>query len=101
MPSRVDPIRIANPLIDRRVKMLPCQKEQAMRMYEMGVSITTIGKWFRVSKRTIQFLVFPERQAKNLADRAERGGSKQYYNKEQHRQSMAGHRQYKEQLFTR
>ena len=65
------------------------------------MSITSIGKWYQVNKRSIQFLLFPERHAKNLLDRAKRGGSKQYYNKEQHRQSMADHRKYKEELFTR
>lgn len=100
MPARVDPLRVNSPILDRRVKMLPCQKEQAVRMHQSGMSITSIGKWYQVNKRSIQFLLFPERQAKNLLDRAKRGGSKQYYDKEQHRLSMADHRQYKEQLFT-
>ena len=100
MPARVDPMRVNSPILDRRVKMLPCQKEQAVRMHQSGMSITSIGKWYQVNKRSIQFLLFPERHAKNLLDRAKRGGSKQYYNKEQHRQSMADHRQYKEELFT-
>ncbi len=68
-------------------------------MYEAGVSITSIGKWFHVSKRTIQFLLFPERHAKNMADRAERGGSRQYYDKDKWRETMADHRQYKKELF--
>lgn len=101
MPSIVDPMRVDSPILDRRVKMLPCQKEQAVRMHQAGMSITSIGKWYHVNKRTIQFLLFPGRQAKNLLDRAKRGGSKRYYDKEQHRESMADHRKYKEELFTR
>lgn len=92
-------MRVGSPILDRRVKMLPCQKEQAARMYEAGVSITSIGKWFQVNKRSIQFLLFPERHVKNLADRAERGGSKQYYDKDKWRETMADHRQYKKELF--
>lgn len=93
-------MRVNSPLLDRRVKMLPCQKEQAVRMYSAGVSITAISKWFQVSKRSIQFILFPERHAKNLEDRAKRGGWEQYYDKGNHRESMADHRQYKKELFT-
>lgn len=91
-------MRIADPVLDRRVKMLPCQRERAISMHVEGVSINGIARCFKVSKRTIQFLLFPERHAKNLQDRAERGGSKQYYDKEYHTASMFAHRKYKEKI---
>jgi hypothetical protein len=52
---------------------------------------------FKVSRKLIQFILFPERHDKNLADRAARGGSKIYYDKDAHRLSMAKHRKKKKQ----
>lgn len=101
MPARVDKLRVSDPVLDRRVKMLPCQRERAIGMHCDGVSINGIARCFKVSKRTIQFLLFPERHAKTLKDRAERGGSKQYYDKEYHKASMFEHRKYKEKIFNK
>ena len=92
-------MRVASPHLDRRVKMLPCQKEQVARMHKAGMSITAIAKWYSVDKRGIQFILFPERREKNLADRAKRGGSKKYYDKDKWRDTMADHRAYKKELF--
>jgi len=58
-------------------------------------SIHSLSKLFRVSRRTIQFILYPERQAKNLEDRAKRGGTKQYYDREKNNAYMKTHRQYK------
>lgn len=63
--------------------------------YEHGESITSIAKRFNVNKRSIQFLLFPERKNKNLKDREKRGGWKQYYSKEKHRGDIKDHRNYK------
>jgi transposase len=61
----------------------------------MGMSITKIAKMFRVNKRLIQFILFPERQKKNLELRADRGGSTIYYDREYHNQAANEHRAYK------
>lgn len=99
MPRKTDIIPIKCPFMDRRTKMLPCQKERAVRLYNDGISINALAGIFKVNKRLIQFLLFPERQAKNLQDREDRGGTMAYYNKDQHRESIKEHRNHKVNIF--
>lgn len=102
MPRKTDTEAINDVFIDRRTKMLPCQKERAKQIYEAGeMSITAIAKMFHVNKRTIQFLLFPERQKKNVKDRELRGGWKQYYDKDIHADSMKDHRNYKKDVLSK
>jgi len=98
MPSKLDYIAIDNVYIDKRTRLLPCQKEMVFYWYNAGMSITSIAKLFKVNKRSIQFLLFPERKVKNLADREARGGTKQYYNKDKQRIYIRDHREHKKQL---
>lgn len=53
---------------------------------------------FKVNKRLIQFILFPERAKKNRELRKERGGSVIYYVKEKHTQAIREHRNYKQKL---
>jgi len=43
----------------------------------------------------VQFIQSPEKHAENLMRRKERGGWKQYYQKEKHREAKQDHRSYK------
>lgn len=95
MPYKTDKIAIKDPFLDRRTKMLPCQKEMAIWHWQNGMSITAVAKLFKVNKRLIQFLLFPERKEKNLQDREIRGGTMAYYDKDKHREAMKEHRHYK------
>lgn len=95
MPRKTDTTPINDPFLDRRTKLLPCQKEMVKWWYQNGESITAISKRFKVNKRLIQFVLFPERQVKNLSDREKRGGWKQYYKKEKGTESTRDHRNYK------
>ena len=102
MPRKTDLIPIKDKFLDRRTKMLPCQKERAMEMVlKEGYSINSVAKCFHVHKRTIQFLCFPERLEKNKQDRADRGGTMQYYNKEYHTDKIREHRDHKKHLFSK
>lgn len=96
MPYKTDNQALKDPFLSRRVKLLPCQKEMVGYWYKvMGASINGIAKMFRVNKRTIQFILFPERLKKNKELRNDRGGSKIYYDKEYHKEQMKVHRRYK------
>lgn len=95
MPYKTDKMKLGNPFLSRRVKMLPCQKEMAKWWHEKGMGIRAISRMFKVDKRTIQFLLFPERHLKNIADRKANGGSKIYYDKNYHNEKMRDHRAYK------
>jgi len=67
--------------------------------YEKGLSIRGIARMFRVNKRSVQFILFPERLKKNIQDREDRGGWKQYYDKKEHSQAIKEHRNYKKQVY--
>jgi len=40
--------------------------------YETGTGINALARMFKVNKRLIQFILFPERKQKNLEDRRAR-----------------------------
>jgi len=85
MPKKLDSIPINNQKLDRRVKLLDFQRE--------------VASAYGVSRRTIQFIWHPEKLEENKKRRAERGGSKQYYNREESTIAKREHREYKEQLY--
>lgn len=99
MPYTSEKLKIAGSKFDRRIKLTTFDKEKIVEIYALGQSsINQIARDFHVSKRLIQFVLFPERQTKNIQYRKERGGSKQYYNKNKHRESMKDTRHYKQDL---
>jgi hypothetical protein len=99
MPSKLDKEKIGDPFLDRRIKLLPCQKEMVFWWYERGLSINKIAKLFNVNKRLIQFTLFPERKKKNLEHRADRGGYAAYYKGgPEWAKTVKEHRDYKKHL---
>lgn len=99
MPYKTDKLKLGKSL-SRRVKMQPHQKEEAKQLHKTGTSINAIARTFKVSKRLIQFILFPERQQKNLQDRAKRGGTMVYYDKDYHKEKIKSHRRYKHAVLT-
>lgn len=67
---------------NRRVKLLPKDKEKIKQLHATGTSINGIARAFNVSKRSIQFILFPDRAEKAKELRKQRGGSKIYYDRE-------------------
>jgi hypothetical protein len=98
MPRKTDLLALNDPFFKRSVKLLPCQKEMVKYCYDKGISINQIARDFKVSKRLIQFILFPERLQKNKQDRFERGGTKIYYDKEKHTKATREHRIYKNKV---
>jgi len=98
MPSKLDKIPINNELLDRRVKLTTEEKED-IHANVLGLSQRVLAANYGVSRRTIQFILDPQKLVENKKRRAERGGTKQYYDKDKHRVSMAEHRDYKKTLF--
>ena len=99
MPSKYDNVPLDSPFFDRRVRLLPCQKENVKLMHDRGASIRSISRMYGVDKRLIQFIIYPERLKKNIELRRERGGSNIYYNREQHTESMSSLRKHKNLIF--
>lgn len=96
MPFITDTQALESSFIKRTAKLLPCQKEMVIWWREnKGLSYMQLARMFKVSKRTIQFIISPDKHIENLKRRKERGGSKQYYVKEKHTAAIREHRQYK------
>jgi transposase len=96
MPYITEKTTFDCPFLDNRCKLLPCQKEMILH-YSLveGYSQNKLAAKFSVSKRTISFILNPEKLAENKLRRLERGGSKIYYDREQHNVAMAEHRKRK------
>lgn len=100
MPRISDTIAINNEKLDRRVKLTAEDKELVIWLREEEqISYQKLANRFGVSKRLIIFICKPESKAKDLENRAKRGGSKIYYDKETHSASIKDHRAYKKELF--
>jgi hypothetical protein len=100
MPYKTEKLKIDCPFIERRTKLMPCQKEMDVYWHNKGLSQRKIASMFNVSRRLIIFIVFPERQKKNYEARLERGGSMQYYKKEKNNEYQKKHRKYKHEILS-
>lgn len=90
------------PKYDRRRKITIVDRVKMHLMYFIdGQSINGIARHFGVNKRSVQFILFPERLQKNKEDREARGGWKQYYDRGQHTETQREHRRYKQSLYLR
>ena len=83
--------------LDRRVKLSDQEKEDILAL-KSTVTQISVARAYNVSRRTIQFIWFPEQLEENKKRRAERGGSRQYYEREKHNLAMKEHRAYKREL---
>ena len=101
MPRLSDTIPIKNEKLDRRVKLTSEDKELVKWLREEEqISYQKLANRFGVSKRLIIFICKPESKIKDLENRAKRGGSKIYYDRETHNASIKDHRDYKKELFS-
>lgn len=82
---------------DRRIKLTDEQRED-IRANPHGMSKRGLARHFNISRRLIDFIQNPEKVEANKQLRKERGGWKQYYNKEEHRETIKEHRQYKQKI---
>lgn len=92
MASKADKITVNCPFMDKRTKLLPCQKEMVIHHHNKGFSQRALAKLFNVSRRTIQFILDPKKKEENLKRREERGGTMAYYDVDKHREYMRTHR---------
>ena len=97
MPFKSEKINIANSEHDRRCKLTDVQKDQIIAL-RGTISQRKCAEKFGVSRRTVQFLWWPEKLQANKQRRQERGGWKQYYNKTNWARTMREHRRYKQDL---
>lgn len=99
MPYKTEKLALKSPFLDRRCKLLPCQKEMMIWWWTEGMSQRKLANMFGVSKRLVQFTCMPHKHAKNLEQREERGGWRQYYKGgEEWAETMKDHRRYKHNI---
>lgn len=89
---------LIKPEDDKRVKLIEVQRNEIVEKYGK-ISQRKLALEYGVSRRTIQFIGDPDKLKKNLKARAERGGSKIYYDKDKHTQAMKTHRTHKQDLY--
>ncbi len=83
--------------LDRRVKLTDAERSEIVRLGPT-MSQRALAKAFGVSRRLITFILDPEKLKQNVERRAERGGSKQYYDRAHHATAMRMHRRHKHGL---
>ena len=98
MPYKSETIKIEGTKFDRRIKLTQEQRDKIADL-KGKISRRLCADTFGVSKRTIDFIWHPERLERNKQLRQERGGWKQYYNKDEWRECMKEHRHYKQELY--
>ncbi len=98
MTSKADKLRINHPKLDKRVKLTDEQRKE-IKENKLGLSQRKLAQDYGVSRRLIQFILDPEKLEENKKRREERGGSKIYYDKDKHKESMRIHRKRKTDLF--
>ena len=98
MPFKSEKIKIEGTKFDRRIKLTQEQKDQIADL-KGKISRIACANQFGVSKRTIDFIWYPERLERNKQLRQERGGSKQYYDRVKWAEQMKEHRDYKQDLY--
>lgn len=99
MPYISEKHAIRDPFLDRRIKLIPCQKEMILYWHERGLSLRKLAIMFHVSRRLIQFVADPKKHEENILRRSERGGSSQYYNRKAQSEYMRRHRRHKDNIF--
>lgn len=100
MPYKSEKIIIQGTNLDRRRRLTDSDKIEVKKMYASGnYSYNKIARFYKVSKRLINFIVKPELHAKNLEARRARGGSKIYYDKNKNTIAVRKWRNYKQKLY--
>lgn len=107
MPAIIDTLTInshgSDPKLDRRVKLTDEQRSEIWDAYHTQTgaarpTMTDLAADYGVDRRLIQFILFPEREARQKELAKQRRKDKRYYDKEKARQNMQSYRNYKRQL---
>lgn len=84
---------------DRRIKLTEDDKEEIRKIYSQGlISQRKLAEMFNVSRRSIQFVLDPEKLKRNNEQRIERAKDGRYYQKENQKKYMREYRRQKKKL---
>ena len=100
MVSIIEKLRVGTEY-DRRRRLTDDDREDIQRDAAAGDSLHMIAARYGVSRRLVQFILYPERLEQNKLRRAARGGSRAYYDKNKNTATMRAHRAYKTELYNK
>jgi len=86
---------------NRRCKITEADKSKVIELYAYGLPIRAIARAFKhkFSRRSIQFILFPERRER--VSRIRKAKGQKYYKTEKHKEYMRRHRHWKYTLWKR
>ena len=100
MPNKSDKYAINNEKLDKRVKLTAEDKIKIKEEYETGsISMRQLATKYGVSRRSIQFAVYPERLEIVKQQYKERRKDGRYYDKQKHTEAIRKHRHHKKELY--
>ena len=100
MPYKSEKIKIDHTEHDKRIKLTEQQKETIRKEYATGlVSHRNLAEKYNVNRKTIYNILNPDKYQQQLERNKENNHSKQYYNKEKHKDYIKQHRRYKQKLY--
>lgn len=100
MPYKAEKAGKIKPEDDKRVKLTDEQREEIRELYKLpDYSQRRLAGQFGVSRRLIQFILDPEKQAAAKAGYAERRKDGRYYDPEKHTEQIREHRHRKHKLY--
>lgn len=97
---KIDRVRIAGTDKDRRIKLTDAQRFEIRERHDMhGDSIYKLANEYGVSRRTIEFIIYPERLERCREQYKERRKDGRYaLNPEKRRAAVRYHKEYKRKL---
>lgn len=107
MPALVDRMTIkkhgTDKKLDRRIKLTDQDREDIRGQYfntheSERPTMTSLAAKYNVDRRLIQFVLFPEREARHKEQASLRQKDGRYYNREKGRKKMKDYRNYKRSL---
>ena len=87
MPFKSEKIKIEFTKNDKRIKLTDAQRENIKKEWATGlISQRSLARKYRVDRKTITNILFPEKYQAQLVRYKEEKHSKQYYSKEKHKE---------------
>jgi len=101
MPYKIDTQHIKLPKeLDRRRKLTDDDRAEIFHYWSEWQSIRQLARDYNVSRRTIEFEIYPERLAKCKEQYKERRLDGRYYDKDEHREAMQKTRLHRKENLT-
>lgn len=100
MPYKHEYLKLKLPKsLDRRVKYTEADKQEVRDLFKGGMSQRAINRETGISRRYINFILFPERLKRCNAQFSERRKDGRYYNKEANTKATRNTREHKQKYF--